>query len=46
MVKVTVSFAVWPGLMTGVLLPAIAKSCPTWPTFLKTNVTLPGFASG
>jgi hypothetical protein len=26
-----------------VLLPLIVKSRGTWPTFLKTNVTLPGF---
>src|SRR6476469_10667995 len=43
--KVTTSFAVLPGWSSGVCLPAILKSCWTWPMFLKTNVTLPGFAA-
>ena len=41
---VTTSFAVAPGWSSGVTLPLILKSCATWPTFVKTNVTLPGFA--
>jgi hypothetical protein len=32
-----------PGWICGVVFPLILKSCETWPTFLKTNVTLPGF---
>src|SRR3954452_22285095 len=43
--KVTRSLAVLPGWISGVCLPAILKSCWTWPMFLKTNVTLPGFAA-
>ncbi len=42
--NVTTSFAVIPGWSSGVTLPLILKSCATWPTFWKTNVTLPGFA--
>src|SRR4029077_4770092 len=43
--KVTISLAVLPGWSSGVCLPAMRKSCCTWPMFLKTNVTLPGFAA-
>src|SRR4029079_18949370 len=42
--KVTISLAVLPGWSSGVCLPAMRKSCCTWPMFLKTNVTLPGCA--
>jgi hypothetical protein len=42
--KVTTSFAVLPGWISGVVLPLILKSCNTWPTFAKLNVTLPSFA--
>ena len=43
--KLTTSFAVFPGWIRGVFLPLILKSCRTWPMFLKENVTLPGFAA-
>src|SRR4029450_820131 len=38
------SLDVLTGPITGVFLPLILKSCATWPTFLKTNVTLRGDA--
>ena len=44
LLKLTTSFAVVPGPISGVFLPSILKSCRTWPTFLKTNVTFPGRA--
>ena len=44
-VNVTTSLAVVPGWISGVCFPSIRKSCWTWPTFLQTNVTLPGFAA-
>jgi hypothetical protein len=42
--NVTTSFAVLPGWINGKRLPLILKSCEICPMFLKTNVTLPGFA--
>src|SRR4029077_18416917 len=44
-VKLTTSFAVLPGWISGVFLPWMLKSCNTWPMFLKTNVTFPGLAT-
>src|SRR5512132_2821877 len=38
------SLDVLPGPITGVFFPLILKSWATWPTFLKTNVTLRGDA--
>jgi hypothetical protein len=44
-VNLTVNLAVFPGLISSVFLPSILKSWDRWPTFLNTNVTVPGRGS-
>ena len=41
MLRVTVSFALFPGFSTAVFLPAIWKVWSCLPLFLTENVTLP-----
>ena len=40
--KLTTSFALFPGAISGVFLPLILKSCGSLPAFLTAKVTTPG----